>query len=66
MWCHWYIEDNFENFENHKLGYTIKYGFKKKNLLFIWINDSTFHFLNVNFLYNYLQLIKSKSKIKNV
>jgi hypothetical protein len=40
----------------------MKYGFLIKNL-FICINNSTFHFWNVFFWYNYLSLIKSLKKL---
>jgi hypothetical protein len=58
------LQRNFfwKDFENHKLRHTMKYGFFKKNPLFIWINNSIFHFFNVNLWYNYLQLIKFRSK----
>jgi hypothetical protein len=41
-----------KDFENHKLRGTMKYRFKNKIFLFIWINKSTSQFSNVNFWYN--------------
>jgi hypothetical protein len=42
-----------KDFEHHKLKFTMKYAFFKSPL-FIWINNPSFHFLNVKFLHNYL------------
>jgi len=49
-----------KDFESHKLRYIMKYDFLNKDL-FIWIINLTSHFKNVNFSYNYLQLIKSRN-----